>query len=121
MERDASKPKCSTMMSHCGKFFQAISYCDELLFKLYRIHHSSPYLCPNLSWHPKAITEGSSIKLTNCKDKRKQRFRFSGTAAPIASRDPDLCVLYSNGPPSKGDKVKLQNCTGDASQNWSWA
>ena len=88
------------------------------------VHHSSPYFClfvSNLSWHPKAITEGSSIKLTNCKDKRKQRFRFSGTAAPITSRDPDLCVLYSSSLPSKGDKVKLKFCTSDASQNWSWA
>ena len=78
------------------------------------------YFVPILSWHPKAIAEGSNIKVTDCKDKRKQRFRFSGAAAPITSRDPDLCI-WSADPPSQGDRVKLKNCTGDTSQNWSWA
>ena len=76
----------------------------------------------NCSWHPKAITEGSSIKLMDCKDKRKQRFKFGGTAEPILSRDPNLCVSYATTEsPEVGDKMKLHNCSGNASQDWSWA
>ena len=67
------------------------------------------------------MVQGSSIKLKNCKRSRKQRFASTTTsdAAPLRSRDPNLCIAYATSSPDAGVKVKLQNCSGNSSQDWS--
>lgn len=70
------------------------------------------------SWRPKGILQGSSIKLSNCKRSRKQRFRGE-SGGLLRSRNPNLCIAYAQSPPDVGAKVKLQNCTDAATLNWA--
>ena len=70
------------------------------------------------------MVRGSSIKLKNCKRSRKQRFTSIATSTeasggPLRSRDPNLCIAYATSSPEAGVKVKLQNCSGNSSQDWS--
>eukprot|EP00563_Minutocellus_polymorphus_P013048 CAMPEP_0181066890 /NCGR_PEP_ID=MMETSP1070-20121207/25577_1 /TAXON_ID=265543 /ORGANISM="Minutocellus polymorphus, Strain NH13" /LENGTH=402 /DNA_ID=CAMNT_0023147505 /DNA_START=36 /DNA_END=1244 /DNA_ORIENTATION=+ len=102
-----------------------LAKCDEnntnLMWKMDgrgRIMTKEKYNGVSLCWHPKVIINGSSIKLKNCKRSRKQRFSYSGTG-PLRSRDPNLCISPATDSPTTGVKVKLQDCSGGSSQDWS--
>jgi len=78
---------------------------------------SQHFLYLDYSWHPKAIVNGASIKLKNCKRSRRQRFKTS-EPGPIVARNPNLCLAYANASPTTGAKVKLQTCSGGSNQDW---
>ena len=73
------------------------------------------------SWEPKNIDEGSSIRLRECKKTHKQRFKTGSNGSVRPRSDTDLCVTYQTDSPSKGDKVRLEDCSGSSSQDWSFS
>ena len=97
---------------HCFDFF-----FKNLIMFLRSVQCVSGIICI-YSWRPKGILQGSSIKLSNCKRSRKQRFR-GDSGGLLRSRDPSLCISYATSPPEAGAKVKLQNCTDAVNLNWS--